>query len=83
MIESIVEDSLQSTAVSKFIADIERLRKDDNLPYMDAVICYCEKNQLEIEVVAKFISKNLLLKSKIQQEAEDLNYLPKTSRLPI
>lgn len=83
MIDNIIDDEIQSNAVSNFIAEIERIRRIDNLPYMDAILEYCESNELEIEVVAKFISKNLLLKSKIQQEAEDLNFLPKTSKLPI
>ena len=51
------------------------------MSYMDAVVYYCEENDIEIETVGKFISK--VLKEKIELEARDLNYLPKVGKLPI
>jgi hypothetical protein len=50
---------------------------------MDAVLMYCEDNEVEFEVAASLISDNL--KSKIQIEAESLNFLPKsnTTKLPL
>ena len=50
---------------------------------MDAILHYCERNDIEIEAVAQYIRKNLVLKAKIQEEAEELNFLQKTARLPI
>jgi hypothetical protein len=50
---------------------------------MDAVIYYCEENNIEIEVFAKAIKSNDMMKAKIQIEAENLNFLPKSSTLPI
>ena len=46
--------------------------------YIDAVVFYCEENEIEIEKVSKLISKPL--KEKLRCEALDLNFLKKTSR---
>ena len=48
---------------------------------MEAIIHYCKQNMVEPESVTKWIDK--CLKEKIQVEAEALNYLPKTSQLPL
>ena len=49
---------------------------------MDAVLMYCEETGLEVEIAAKLVSGPL--KSKIQLEAEELHFLPKsnTTKLP-
>jgi hypothetical protein len=62
---------------------IEEIVYMKDISYMDAIIEYCEHNDVEIEVAASLISNNL--KSKIQLEAEDLNFLPKsnTTKLPL
>jgi hypothetical protein len=66
-----------------FSLDIEEIVYMKDISYMDAIIEYCEQNEVEIEVAASLISNNL--KSKIQLEAEDLNFLPKsnTTKLPL
>ena len=62
---------------------IEEIVYMKDISYMDAIIEYCEQNEVEIEVAASLIWNNL--KSKIQLEAEDLNFLPKsnTTKLPL
>ena len=69
--------------INKFSMAIEERVYMDDIPYIDAVVLYCEENNFEIELAAKLISG--VLKSKIQIEAEDLHYLAKTntSKLPI
>jgi hypothetical protein len=66
-----------------FSLNIEEIVYMKDISYMDAIIEYCEQNEVEIEVAASLISNNL--KSKIQLEAEDLNFLPKsnTTKLPL
>jgi Phage late-transcription coactivator len=47
-----------------------------------ATVClYCEQSGLEIEVAATLLSQSI--KSKIQEEATNLNLLKKEGRLPI
>lgn len=66
-----------------FFESIEALVWKYDIEYIDAVVMYCEKNGLEIESVASLIRNNEALKAKVQIEAENLNYLPKSSRLNI
>lgn len=64
-----------------FSLEIERLVKNYNLDYIDAITHFCEKNNVEIETVASIVKSNLRIKSRIQSEAENLNYLPKSAKL--
>ena len=68
----------------EMIQEIEAIVKKRNLEYIDAVIYYCEKNNLEIETMAEIIKQNSAIKSKIQFEAENLKMVRRSSaRLPI
>ena len=68
---------------SGFVEEIEKLCKDKGIEYIDAVVFWCEKNNLEIETAAYWIRKDPVMKSKIQLEAENLNVLKRGARLPI
>lgn len=65
---------------AKFSHDIEKIVKDSDglINYIEAVVTYCEDNEIEIETVSKLISKPL--KEKIKYQAQSLNYMKKTSR---
>lgn len=70
--------------ITNFSIKIEEMVANNaGMTYMEAILDYCEKNQLEHEVAAKLVSFSL--KAKLQIEAENLNFLPKsnTSKLPI
>jgi hypothetical protein len=69
--------------IQKFSMEIEELVYMKDIPYIDAVIEYCEQSGFELETAAKLISG--VLKSKIKLEAENLHYLKKsnTSQLPL
>lgn len=69
--------------ITEFSISIEELVWEKDVPYMDAIILHCENTGLEIELAAKLISSSL--RAKIQMEAEDLNFLPKsnTVKLPL
>ena len=63
---------------------IEGVVKDKRpITYMDAIIWYCEQNQIEVETVGRLISK--ALKEKIQVEASKANLIKieQTGKLPI
>lgn len=70
-------------SIEDFIKSIEKLSSDKNIEYIDAVIHYCETNNIEIETAGAMIKSSALLKSKLQEEAEKLNFLPKRNKLPI
>lgn len=68
---------------NNFVEEIENLCKSKNIEYIDAVIFWCQKNNLEVETAAYWIKKDPAMKSKIKAEAEDLNILKRGARLPI
>lgn len=55
----------------------------EGVPYIDAVVDYALRNELEIEVVGEIIRKSPLLKANIYREAEELNMVEKLVRLPV
>ena len=75
--------SMTPDDIQKFSLEIEELVYMKDIPYIDAVVMYCEQTGFEIETAAKLISG--VLKSKIKLEAEELHFLKKatTSQLPI
>ena len=70
---------------AKFSGMVEEIVKNsDGLTnYIDAVIVVCEDLDIEVDTVNKLISKPL--KDKIKFNAQELNYVKRTSRgvLPI
>jgi len=64
---------------SRFAQEIESLvHSNTDMRYIDAIIHFCEKNNIDVESVPKLISKPL--KEKIKYEAMELNFLKKSSR---
>jgi hypothetical protein len=64
---------------SRFAQEIEILvQTNPEMNYIDAIIHFCELNNMDVESVPKLISKPL--KEKIKYEAMELNFLKKTSR---
>jgi hypothetical protein len=79
--ENELEKALESKffCPSKFAQEIESLvQVNEDMNYIDAIVYFCEKNNVDVESVPKLISKPL--KEKIKYEAMELNFLKKTSR---
>jgi|TARA_B100000927_G_scaffold8368_1_gene6829 hypothetical protein len=67
---------------NKFALLIEDIVKTKRISYIDAVVLYCEKNNIDPSTTKSMINKNL--KEKIAYEAQGLNMLKeKTAKLPI
>jgi hypothetical protein len=64
-----------------FCRQIEKYVEKWGVKYMDAVIAVCESKDIPVEGVAKILSKPII--EKIRQEGENLNFLPKSTKLPI
>jgi uncharacterized protein YdhG (YjbR/CyaY superfamily) len=76
-LEKVLESKFFCTA--RFAQEIETLvHSEEKMSYIDAIIHFCEKNNIDVESVSKLISKPL--KEKIKYEAMELNFLKKTSR---
>jgi len=67
----------------EFSLKIEGIVKEKRITHMEAVIWYCEQNDIDTGTVSSLISKSL--KEKIQMEATELKMLklPKCGQLPI
>jgi len=65
----------------RFQGSIEELVQKTKMTYIDAIMFYCEENKLEPETAGKMVGGKL--KQNVQEEAEDLHLIPKTSKLPI
>ena len=68
---------------TSFFEEIERLCRHDKIDYIDAIVEYCERNELDVEAIGRAIVKNPLIFSKITEEAEEYHYIPRTNRLPL
>ena len=67
------EDSDSFINRQKFSKMIEESVLDHKHGYMDAIILLCEKNNMEITDVKKFLSASIV--SKLEVEAIKLNYI--------
>lgn len=65
---------------SKFSLEIERLVKTSNglITYIEAVVTFCQENEIEMESVPKLLSKPL--KERLRHEAQRMNYIKKSSK---
>jgi hypothetical protein len=77
------EDIFGIKTPTEFMGEIDKLSLEKRISYLDAVVLYCEQNNIEIETAASLIKGSTKMKARIQDDAEDLNYLPKTRKLPI
>jgi transcriptional/translational regulatory protein YebC/TACO1 len=69
---------------SQVLKEIEELMSKHGLSLIDAAVHWSTKNNAEIEYVGGLIKKNSVLKTRLQVEAEDLNFIkPTENRLPI
>tara|TARA_B110000438_G_scaffold302193_1_gene359148 strand:+ start:2232 stop:2450 length:219 start_codon:yes stop_codon:yes gene_type:complete len=60
---------------------IEKLVRDKELSYMDAVLHYADVSEIEPEAMAKMLNQSV--KDKIEVEAQELRMLKRTGKLPI
>jgi hypothetical protein len=67
--------------ISEFSQKIEKISEEFKLNYIDSICFHCEKSGMEIEVAATLISA--ALKAKLKDEAQNLNLIKKSSKLPI
>ena len=64
----------------KFARAIEEMVAKTDYNHIEAITEYCKQTGMEIELAATLVNSNL--KSKLESDAQDLNLLPKSARLP-
>lgn len=65
----------------RFPREVEKHVKKYSVSYIDSVIAVCEQYGIEPQVAAKFLSKPII--EKIKAEGQELNLLPRKTKLPI
>jgi hypothetical protein len=68
---------------NQFVERVIKLCSEKNMEYIDAVVKICQEDNIEIETAAYWIKKDPTIKAIIESEAENINALKKTARLPI
>jgi hypothetical protein len=64
-----------------FSSMVETFVYQNRMSYLDSVLHLCEKNNLELEDVRKYLSVTIL--EHIESEARQLNFLPKQNTLDV
>ena len=67
--------------ISEFSDLINEIAERERITRMEAIVHHCEETGLEIDVASTLISS--ALKSKIREEAQSLNLLKQTAKLPV
>jgi cell division ATPase FtsA len=65
----------------KFSKMVEQTANILNLTYMDSIIHLSEKHNIELEDIKRYLSS--VVRERVEAEAQNLNYLPRPSRLPL
>jgi len=84
MSKSEIEAALQpGLNAEKVMKDIQKYIVSDESSYIDALVEYAEKNNIEMQLLGDIIKRAPALKAKVREDAEALRLLEKTSRLPL
>ena len=69
--------------------DAEKILKEisgyvnNEVSYIDALVHYAQKHDVEVELIGEIVKLSPVLKSKVRNDAEKYNLMEKTARLPI
>jgi len=66
-----------------FVVEVENLVQFGDMSYIDAICHFCYKRNIEVESVVPLITRNMVLKTKLQEDAENLHFMKRTRRLPL
>ena len=76
-----MKEELNLYTSERYNSEIEEIVERTSMSYLDSMIYHADENGLESETVAGLV--NVKTKTKLREEAEQLNFMPKTSKLPI
>ena len=76
-----MEEQLNLYTSERYNSEIEEIVERTRMSYLDAMLYHADENGLESETVAGLV--NVKTKTKLREDAEQLNFMPKTSKLPI
>lgn len=56
---------------------------NSDVSFIDALVHYADLHELEVELVGEIVKRSQVLKAKVREDAEELNLLDRTTRLPV
>ena len=69
--------------VNLFATEIEKLVIKDRISYLDAIVAFADKNDIEIETVGALVKRSLPILQKLEAESRRQNMLIKSSKASI
>lgn len=54
-----------------------------DVTFIDALVYYAEKYDLEVELIGEIVRRSPILKSKVRDDAEKLRLVESTTKLPL
>ncbi len=76
-----MKEELNLYTSERYNSEIEEIVERTSMSYLDAMLYHADENGLESETVAGLVKVKTT--TKLREEAEQLNFMPKTSKLPI
>ena len=67
----------------EFSLKIESIVREKHISYMDAVVWFCEQNEIDTGTVSSMINKSLKEKIKIEAQEKNMVKFPKSGKLPL
>jgi len=67
----------------EFSLKIEEIVREKRISYMDAVVWYCDNNDIDTSTVGPMINKSLKEKIKIEAQERNMVKFPKSGKLPL
>ena len=74
-------DDVEFMTKAKFSKLVEQTVRQHQLSHMDAILHLCEEHDIQPEDCKKYVSN--VIREKLEVEAMNLNYFPKTNALPV
>ena len=56
---------------------------NEEVAYIDALVHYADIHGIEVEVIGDIVRRSQIMKARVHEDAEKLNLVAKTQRLPI
>jgi len=78
-----VPDKKNETLKTEEILNETSKLMNDDVSFMDALVHYAQKNDIEIELIGDIVRNSPILKSMIQEDAEELRLVERSGKLPI
>lgn len=56
---------------------------NEEVTYIDALVFYAQKYDIEVELIGEIVKRSQVLKSRVRDDAEKFNLMEKTAQLPV